>query len=365
MAIFGAILAILIEIVLWVTKISWAVTEKTAKVTYNVASKVVPTASKTTGKVALKTATRTGKFAVRTTGKVAVGATKLGLKPIDNKLNQVKGYKSLKKGAKFAEKSTKFAFKTLKFTAKTTVKFVKLVFFILRVIFFILLAFFSAMSMFEFMFVVVVPAAAAGGIVALVSSDKVATNSGNKIKSKSKGASKSSSSKSKGNLKESLESISKWYIKNVRTYQFSPKGVRGTGSVKMYKCPLEPAGTAGDDCSSFACVFMSMVCGTHIPRTYSGTFCSESSFSGTGWKFHKCSDLKSVDELEYGDILACNGSLGKGSGHHCEVYIDSGHTFGWGSIKDKYPTDSAVSLVGGFVRDSGHSYYAYWRYEGK
>lgn len=179
-------------------------------------------------------------------------------------------------------------------------------------------------------------------------------------------------------LEEKLETLAKWYIANVYTYQNRTSG-KGSGSRKMYSCNLfKPSKSVGDDCTGFASAFMSLVSGKSVAGGGSSAFTGGSYDGQGGWKYYEVSDLTSIDDLQLGDILCCNTGTKtkKGvrstAGHHAEIYIAKGKSFGWGKKQTSYPSgDATLKLEKNadgdpIISDGGsHTYTCFYRYTGK
>ena len=173
-----------------------------------------------------------------------------------------------------------------------------------------------------------------------------------------------------GEVMTALEDIGNWYIANVHTYQQSACGNRGSGARRYYETPFGSR-KFGDDCTEFVTLYMSFICGSDLPESYSGAMIYPNgswaqSASNCGWKAYT-SD--SIGSLQPGDVLiAHSGALYSTKGQHAEVYVDESHTFGWGSCKSAYPSNNAISTsnFGGHVhfQDGGHDYITVFRYEG-
>lgn len=172
-----------------------------------------------------------------------------------------------------------------------------------------------------------------------------------------------------GSLANGLETVAMWYIENVNTYQTLTTN-ESTGHRKYYQTPF---GTRkfGDDCTEFATAFMSYVAGVDLPESYSGEMVyPDGTWAQTvgtyGWKAYSSDEIGS---LQTGDVLIAHvGSLYSTAGQHAEVYVDDSHTFGWGSIKNSYPTSNTITTTnsGGHTHflDSEHDYITVYRYEG-
>jgi len=166
-----------------------------------------------------------------------------------------------------------------------------------------------------------------------------------------------------------LEEVANWYIENVPTYTCHTDN-------KFYECrkfydnPFTERDFA-DDCSEFASLYMSYVCGVDAPQaTTLGMVDPNGSYAKTmeecGWIPYTSDE---IDSLQPGDVLIANSSFSYSKkGHHAEIYINESQTFGWGSIKKSYPTSNTITKreYGGHVHfeDSGHDYITVYRYAG-
>lgn len=168
-----------------------------------------------------------------------------------------------------------------------------------------------------------------------------------------------------GMLEECLVSLANTYISKVGTYQAgSPRAYYNVGLSRKY----------GDDCTEFTGAFMAKVSGTPLTETWSGGMISTSGAfakeaTNAGWKVYTSDEIGSKDNLKLGDILVAHGGSGYSTyGEHAEVYIDESHTFGWGSVKQSYPSNNSISeqVFGGHVHfvDGGHDYTTIYRFEG-
>ena len=283
MAILLAILSFIGEIVLWTIKIVWFITKTTAKVAYKTA--------KVTYKVA-KPVVKTGTKIAKTGVSVSYKTAKKGISIVDKQLGKASNtYNTISNKAKktinLATEVTRIAKNTALVAGKVITKSVKFIFFLLRMLLHVILILSLILSTFEIVFFMIAPAAAGGALVTILSSDMVESTIGTTIKSKgnsklSKNGKLGDSSQYQGDLKNALESLGNWYCEHVPTYwnaiqpKYPPtenqkknkaKVKRLDGNVCVYECPLEPAGEAGDDCSSFCSAYMSIVAGKHKNRT--------------------------------------------------------------------------------------------------
>ncbi len=168
-----------------------------------------------------------------------------------------------------------------------------------------------------------------------------------------------------GDLAGKLEEVGTWYIANVSTYQNG-----NSGSRKYYQTPFGSR-SFGDDCTEFVAAYMSYMCGSDVPESYSGDMVYPDgswaqSVASCGWKAYSSDE---IDSLQTGDVLIAHaGALYSTKGHHGEIYINENQTFGWGSVKSSYPTSNSIQKVesGGHVhyKDSTHDYVTIYRYEG-
>lgn len=147
-----------------------------------------------------------------------------------------------------------------------------------------------------------------------------------------------------GNVVEKLKEVSNWFIGNIKTYQRTPCGGKGSGKRKYYENPFLSR-NIGDDCTEFAGVFMSYVCGSELPESYSGAMVNISgswakSAEACGWKAYTTDE---IGELQAGDVLIADNSISYSIGAHAEVYVDESHTFGWGMCHSEFPIDNTIS----------------------
>lgn len=185
---------------------------------------------------------------------------------------------------------------------------------------------------------------------------------------------------SSGDCIACLQTMANWYLANVTTYQAGPR-VNGNKTRKNYSCPLmsyKPS--VGDDCSAFAAAYASLVSGVKVDDYGSGTWIKPNapSLINAGWTPLYTNDIGGIAGLQPGDILVCNDgcTYAQSKGHHCEVYIASGQSFGWGKVQTKYPSNT-TTLVNKLVKNKttgtndyiaissgGHDYVLVWRYTG-
>lgn len=191
-----------------------------------------------------------------------------------------------------------------------------------------------------------------------------------------------------------LEIMANWYTNHVATYAgtYHKRGktptkegdayyakYKNTDKIinGMYYCDLIDT-KVRDDCTGFAMAFANYVSGTNkISISYSGAMVTGWNATKYGWTYYETKDLKSIDDLQTGDILVSSpgssskgGTLSSGGYGHAEVYVDNSNTFGWGSIKNKYPTNNKLkfeknSQGRNVVTDSCHMYVCFYRYTGK
>lgn len=157
-----------------------------------------------------------------------------------------------------------------------------------------------------------------------------------------------------------LEEVGKWYIENI--------GVYDQGLYVPSPFMTEPVRA---DCTGFTAAYMARVAGADVRTSWSGEMVYPDGewaqeVAQLGWKAFSSDE---IGELQMGDVLvAHSGALYCTEGEHAEVYIDSSHTFGWGSAKTSYPSEKTITkdVSGGHVhfRDSGHDYITIYRYEG-
>lgn len=175
-----------------------------------------------------------------------------------------------------------------------------------------------------------------------------------------------------GDVTGKLEELATWYIQNVKTYQVTPCGAgKGTRRRKFYENPFLSR-NIGDDCTEFAGVFMSYVCGTELAMSASGEMVNSNgnwakSAEACGWKAYTTDQ---IGELQTGDVLIADNSVSYSYGAHAEVYVDASHTFGWGKCQNQYPLNNTISketrgghtvLSDSYGKDS-HKYVTVYRY---
>lgn len=180
--------------------------------------------------------------------------------------------------------------------------------------------------------------------------------SGNKSKTTS------SMSATAGDPVKACKQLAEWYIKNIHTY--------GGYGRHYYTCPLFKESTkVGDDCTSFACAYVSLVAGKKKVAVsgFSCTFVEDKNFEKTlnsmGWKKYDARNI-SPSDLKGGDILATCSH--KGKGHHAEVYLTKTTSFGWGKVQTKYPSSTTQNIkkTSYGLSTGSHDYTVVWRYTG-
>ena len=276
------------------------------------------------------------------------------------------------------KKTGRFAIRVIKKSVITLLRFIR----ISAVFLFSIGLLWSLVIIMTIMFLI----STAGYVVAMQENGIDVTNIASSVSvgsndSKDNDSKKTGSSKvAKGEIKEALESLSKWMVDNVPTYQShrqdgyppsanasaNPGTVnRSESGVSLYKCDLVPGGEVGDDCSSFAVAYMNMVCGECVlARDWTGGLISPThAFSQHGWVYHKCSELSSINDLQYGDVLVAHGPT-YGVKQHAEIFMSPTQSMGWGYVHNQFPVAKTFTLSNGLVYDT-HGYYAFWRYEGK
>lgn len=168
-----------------------------------------------------------------------------------------------------------------------------------------------------------------------------------------------------GDVKAKLEELAYWYINNVNKYSMN----------ETVYIPLLNA-SYRKDCSGFAIAYMSYVAGVNFSGVGTLSMVNPNDSwaqkaSEHGWKAYTSDQIGSVDNLQLGDVLIADNRYSYSKlGQHAEVYVDSFHTFGWGTKKTKYPSDITIRAEssGGHIhlRDSieKHDYITVYRYEG-
>lgn len=173
-------------------------------------------------------------------------------------------------------------------------------------------------------------------------------------------------------LEGKLETLAKWYIANIHTYgdsKYTLKTVKANDLMDGLECR--------NDCTGFARAFVNYVNGNN--KTSAGgsdAFVKGWNATDNGWTYYETKDLKSLDDLQLGDILIANtanaskaGTI-SGKGHHAEVFIDKKHSFGWGKVQKEYPLSKDWNFTKNsqgrnVVTDSGHIYVCFYRHTGK
>lgn len=175
-----------------------------------------------------------------------------------------------------------------------------------------------------------------------------------------------------GDVAGKLEEVANWYIQNVRTYQVTPCGAgKGTKERKFYDNPFLSR-KIGDDCTEFANVYMSYVCGTELDISASGEMVNNKgnwakSAETCGWKAYSTDE---IGELQTGDVLVADNSVSYSQGTHAEVYVDASHTFGWGKCQNGYPLNNTISketrgghtVLSDSYGKNSHKYVTVYRY---
>ena len=165
---------------------------------------------------------------------------------------------------------------------------------------------------------------------------------------------------------KSVQSMGKWYEANVHTYQNSTPPSKGSGTRKMYDCPLVN-GKVGDDCSGYvsACLqYFGAFKKGQVTSSYG--FTKDASIASTLEKggFKKMS--YSWDAVQPYDIISYrNGDKG-----HVEILAEKGDTpksWGWGSVHDGRTysgkkRDIMPAKTGSLPK--GNTYQVIWRYVG-
>lgn len=174
-----------------------------------------------------------------------------------------------------------------------------------------------------------------------------------------------------GDVIGKLEEVANWYIQNVKTYQITPCGGKGSGKRKFYDNPFLSR-KIGDDCTEFANVYMSYVCGTELAISASGEMVNSKGnwakpAEACGWKAYTTDE---IGELQTGDVLIADNSVSYSYGAHAEVYVDASHTFGWGKCQSQYPLNNTISketrgghtVLSDSYGKNSHKYVTVYRY---
>lgn len=166
-----------------------------------------------------------------------------------------------------------------------------------------------------------------------------------------------------------LEYVANWYIKNVPDYSQSKSTTADDSLINGMKCR--------HDCTGFAKAFACYVVGSDSIELSWSQPMVQGNWNATkhGWTYYETMDLKSLDDLQTGDILVANdGNSSKGGthclkGNHAEVFVDKKHQFGWGWRHTSYPYAYEWKLTKNnqgrtVVEDKGHMYVCFYRYTG-
>lgn len=154
-----------------------------------------------------------------------------------------------------------------------------------------------------------------------------------------------------------LEQLASFYINNVKVYN----------QKKSFSISFLNNESFRADCTGFASAYMSFVSGKILPKSGSaemvkrdGSFAKAAGQSG--WKVYSTDEIQ---ELKFGDVLVANPVISYSKGNHAEIYVDASHTFGWGSVKTKYPTNKTLKksqVKGHTVYSDGRTYVTVYRY---
>lgn len=342
----------------------------------NVAKKGVDTTIK---------AGRTVKDTAENSARLAMSATQ-GIKDFANATEEEKVKKALKLGAKTGLKALELAKKATFLAAKAVWTFLKIVTKVIALMYatvitgiaFTILLFIGAVSI-----IVILMANSGIGMIPGVSFDGGNQDSGYVQPSNPSNPDNPDvpvNPQVAGDCITALQTMANWYLANVTTYQAGPI-TNGNRTRKNYSCPLMPyKPTVGDDCSAFAAAYASLVSGVKVDDYGSGTWIKPNapSLISAGWTPLYTNDIGGISGLQPGDILVCNPNCtyAVSKGHHCEVYIASGQSFGWGKVQSKYPS-STTTLVNKLVQNKttgandyiaissgGHDYVLVWRFTG-
>lgn len=157
-----------------------------------------------------------------------------------------------------------------------------------------------------------------------------------------------------------LEELANYFIENAGEYNQG-----GSLQVPMVNHEVRK------DCSGFVSAYMSYVSGADLFDGWTGAGTSSMSDTGgawskaaqeSGWKLYTVSEIGDPSNLKPGDVLVQHFG---GTNGHTEIFIDSTHTFGWGSRQTHYPLDKTIVSTGsGTFGDGYHSNYTLvYRYE--
>ena len=327
------------------------------------ASKVANTTKKT-AKATVNTVKKTGKFAKKQLEKTP--------ERIEKTVRNTK--RAVKMTAKTAKATGKLAVKLGKLSVKAVqlaIKALQLLLALIKAIISLLLSL-GVIGIIILVLIVIVLIVAILSAVLAVDSESTSSSGSYSSGGGSGGDSGSGSGQEviidvdTSTLEASCETMAKWYIANVTTYQGGGKDTR-----KAYTCSILNGGqTVYDDCTGFSAAYASLVSGKNVQaygseQLYKGG----QSYIDAGWTRYTIKDIGGVSGLVVGDILVCNSSADSNcKGHHAEIYLGTGRSFGWGKIQTKYPSSSATlidSSKEGYIEDGGsHIYGIVYRYTG-
>ena len=325
------------------------------------ASKVANTTKKT-AKATVNTAKKTGKFAKKQLEKTPERIEKTA--------------RNTKRAVKMTAKTAKATGKLAVRLGKLSVKAVQLAIKALQFLLSLIKAIISLLLNLGIIGIVILVLIVIVLIVAILSAvlavDSESTSSSGSYSSGGSGSADSGTGQEviidvdTSTLEASCETMAKWYIANVTTYQGGGKDIR-----QPYTCSILNGGqTVYDDCTGFSAAYASLVSGKKVEaygseQLYKGG----QSYIDAGWTRYTIKDIGGVSGLVVGDILVCNKDADSNcKGHHAEIYLGSGRSFGWGKIQTKYPSSSATlidSSKDGYIEDGGsHIYGVVYRYTG-
>lgn len=163
-------------------------------------------------------------------------------------------------------------------------------------------------------------------------------------------------------MSKKLEELALYYINNVKSYNQG----------KTYSIPFINNESFRADCTGFAVAYMSYVSGKVLPKYGSSAMTDRNgnfavTAKSSGWNIYTSDE---IGELQFGDVLVANSSIPYSVGNHAEIYVDSNHTFGWGSAKKNYPVSNSISkeirsghtVFSDSYKKGAHKYVTVYRY---
>ena len=162
---------------------------------------------------------------------------------------------------------------------------------------------------------------------------------------------------------EICKKCANWYIDNISSN-------RGYGAYRV-PCDLMPGlSEVRADCTGFAQLYMSMVCGKVVSLQCSATLAASSpeGYAEAGWKYMKVKDIGGVAGLKPGDVLVGSPDLDSRCIYgHAEVYLGPGQAFGYGETQHKFPSSTSTMVDDGsdlIKQGTSNGYIVVYRYMG-